>query len=520
MAESQIAGLFMTPEMYRQQQMQADRMRAMEYAQLAPEQRAAMGFFSAGQGLGRAAGSLLGAQDPQLQQITEQQRLLQGLDVADPDSLRQAARQASQAGNVPLAMQLAQQANQAVQARDVTEQRRLQINALRQAAEEQERSRTRATQAQQLGARALEQSQTIYGAPAPIVRDDEGNLMPGAGVTSRYNITPDIVAGLSATPEGRSVLEGLLAGQRATRPEVVTFKRGERQFTRDPVSGALTPVVTPGQPDAAIIGNPIAALLEGNAVPQSIQPLARQFAARWASMDPEEQDRNLATLTTKINSANNAEQARIDRLQGRAGVDAAREVAAELARARLADLRAQGQRLSPTLQKSEDADIELIDNLSSRASSLNEPIQALTPDPKTKVPQLQLGPALNLQYQALNAAGRSTPQSRAYAALQRSVQEAINLKTDAAKGVQTDRDVLRFANELTAAFGKNDTAVTLEALENFQKATKAAEANARNRVDRRRTSQGLEPVFARQSGAPSGRGASAPGTPGNPIKLD
>lgn len=112
MAESQIAGLFITPEMYRQQQMQADRARAMEYAQLAPESRAAMGFYSAGQGLGRVAGSLLGAQDPQLQRITEQQQMLQGLDVADPDSLMQAARQASQAGNVPLAMQLAGRAQE------------------------------------------------------------------------------------------------------------------------------------------------------------------------------------------------------------------------------------------------------------------------------------------------------------------------------------------------------------------------------------------------------------------------
>ncbi len=115
MAESQIAGLFMTPEMYRRQQMQADRQRAAEYAQLAPEQRAAMGFFSAGQGLGRAAGTLLGAQDPQLQRITEQQQMLQGLDVADPNSLMEAARRASQAGNVPLAMQLAGRAQEVAQ---------------------------------------------------------------------------------------------------------------------------------------------------------------------------------------------------------------------------------------------------------------------------------------------------------------------------------------------------------------------------------------------------------------------
>ena len=115
MAESQIAGLFMTPEMYQRQQMQADRQRAAEYAQLAPEQRAAMGFFSAGQGLGRVAGTLLGAQDPQLQRITEQQQMLQGLDVADPNSLMEAARRASQAGNVPLAMQLASRAQEVAQ---------------------------------------------------------------------------------------------------------------------------------------------------------------------------------------------------------------------------------------------------------------------------------------------------------------------------------------------------------------------------------------------------------------------
>ena len=112
MAESQIAGLFMTPEMYRQQQVQDDRMRAMQYAKLAPEERANYGFAMAGRGLGRALGTLLGAQDPQLQRITEQQQMLQGLDVADPDSLMQAARQASQAGNVPLAMQLAGRAQE------------------------------------------------------------------------------------------------------------------------------------------------------------------------------------------------------------------------------------------------------------------------------------------------------------------------------------------------------------------------------------------------------------------------
>jgi hypothetical protein len=110
---------------------------------------------------------------------------------------------------------------------------------------------------------------------------------------------------------------------------------------------------------------------------------------------------------------------------------------------------------------------------------------------------------------AQNAAGNSTDESRAYASLQRAVQEATNLKTDAAKGVQTDKDVLRFANELIAAFGKNDTKTTLDALTNFSKTTLKAKENAQKRIDSRRRSQGVEPYYG-----------PATGTAQNPIKLD
>lgn len=195
MAESQIAGLFMTPEMYRRQQMQADRQRAAEYAQLAPEQRAAMGFFSAGQGLGRAAGTLLGAQDPQLQRITEQQQMLQGLDVTDSDSLMQAAKRASDMGNVPLAMQLAQQANQAIQAKDAAMQRQLQMRQL----EEREAERRAAAAAQGVAAGAVQEIPTLYNAPAAqgTYMDDEGNAMPGAGSKLSVDIqrvAPQLIA--------------------------------------------------------------------------------------------------------------------------------------------------------------------------------------------------------------------------------------------------------------------------------------------------------------------------------------
>jgi hypothetical protein len=165
--------------------------------------------------------------------------------------------------------------------------------------------------------------------------------------------------------------------------------------------------------------------------------------------------------------------------------------------------------LPPSLQKEEDKELELVDSLTAREASLAPAIATLTPDPKTGKPPLELGPVNNLRYQAQNAAGNSSVESRNYAALQRSVQEATNLKTDAAKGVQTDKDVLRFANELIAAFGGNDTKTTLEALSNFSKSTAKAKENAQKRIDSRRKSQGVEPYYG------PGRG-----TPQNPIPLD
>ena len=236
MAESQIAGLFMTPEMYRQQQMQADRQRAAEYAQLAPEQRAAMGFFSAGQGLGRAAGTLLGAQDPQLQRITEQQQLLQGLDVADPESLMEAARRASQAGNTPLAMQLAQQANQANQARDVAEQRRYQLAQL----QEQDRQRRATAAAQRVAQGAVQMSPAmIQGLPVSEnmpLRDDEGNLMPGAK-EGALSLNIDAVAPILATmgPAGLAELDRLVNARNAMLPKTQVLSRNQRLV--DPQTG-------------------------------------------------------------------------------------------------------------------------------------------------------------------------------------------------------------------------------------------------------------------------------------------
>jgi hypothetical protein len=233
-------------------------------------------------------------------------------------------------------------------------------------------------------------------------------------------------------------------------------------------------------------------------------------------------DKVLAALQASSDKAAQREQAlQLQREKIAADIERARQAGAD--KKEIAQMQIQGRKdlalfaqslkgpkvLAPGLQKEEDKELELIDSLTARESSLAPAIATLTPDPKTGKPLLELGPVNNLRYQAQNAAGNSTVESRNYAALQRAVQEATNLKTDAAKGVQTDKDVLRFANELVAAFGGNDTKTTLEALSNFSKSTAKAKENAQKRIDSRRKSQGVEPYFG-----------PTRGTTQNPIVLD
>lgn len=151
--------------------------------------------------------------------------------------------------------------------------------------------------------------------------------------------------------------------------------------------------------------------------------------------------------------------------------------------------------LPASLQRAEDKDLETIDNLTAQESALLPSIQNLTPDSKG-VRKLELGPTKNLKYMAQNASGNSTPESRAYEALKSAVDTAVNLQVSAEKGVQTDKDVLRFAQALIAAYGRNDTEATLSALKRYQEAIANSKAKTQARLESRRRSQGVEPYSA------------------------
>jgi hypothetical protein len=95
-----------TPEMYQQNQQARIDAQALQYAQLDPFQQAS---FAVGRGanmLSGAIGRSLGGQDPEEVKIRMQQQLLSGVDLSDPTSLIQGARQANQMGLPQLAANL------------------------------------------------------------------------------------------------------------------------------------------------------------------------------------------------------------------------------------------------------------------------------------------------------------------------------------------------------------------------------------------------------------------------------
>jgi hypothetical protein len=158
--------------------------------------------------------------------------------------------------------------------------------------------------------------------------------------------------------------------------------------------------------------------------------------------------------------------------------------------------------MATSLQRDEIKDLEAIDSLDAQVTSLTPALKNLKIDPKTGKAPLELGILNNAKYKASNAMGNSTIESRAFADLERSVQNAVNLRTSAEKGVQTDNDVLRFANELVAAYGRYDTKTTLEALSNFVKASETAKEKTLRKIEQRRASAGAEP-FAPIGAAPA-----------------
>jgi hypothetical protein len=171
------------------------------------------------------------------------------------------------------------------------------------------------------------------------------------------------------------------------------------------------------------------------------------------------------------------------RLQSAESIAANRQAAADR----------KGARLNPSLQKEEDADFGMIDGAKAAASDIQPVIDNLTSG------KLNLGALQNAFNSAQNFFGRSTPESQAYAELERGITRITNESLRLNKGVQTEGDAQRAAKEVIAAFGKNDTALMTKALQDLQRINLRAAENKSRMIDRRRTSQGVEPIFGGQA---------------------
>ncbi len=100
----------MTPESIQRQRDNELQARALQFAQLSPQQAAQMAFYTAGSRLGDVGAGLLGAQDPELQKATTLQALLKDVDPNSAEGLSTLARTLAQQGFGKEADRAAQQA--------------------------------------------------------------------------------------------------------------------------------------------------------------------------------------------------------------------------------------------------------------------------------------------------------------------------------------------------------------------------------------------------------------------------
>lgn len=212
MAQSEILGLFgLTPEAYQQSQRAADERAALEYAKLDPMSAARMGFFQVGQGIGRGVGSLLGVEDPQLQKISNFQKLKSQFDISTAQGLSDFSRALLQSGDVQSGIVAAKLSDELLQR------------------EETSKSRNRLLEAQKL-------------LPSLMTPATQANVEEGIPAKPE-SVNREVLSQLESTPEGRELLKSI-------RGE---FKVVDGQIIRIPLFGE--PSVVAGAQKPVVVGS-------------------------------------------------------------------------------------------------------------------------------------------------------------------------------------------------------------------------------------------------------------------------
>jgi len=297
MATDIVQGLFgMTPESYQQQRDAAALQQAAAFGQMDPMQAARTSIYYGANQLGNVVGGLLGAEDPQLVRIRQQQQVLTGLDINDPQSIAQAVKRASDMGNPQLALQLTALGDQALQRQDLSLERQEKLRQRQAAAQSLARTQT----ARDLISRGLSVTpETISGQSAATVPEVDEFGYPLRSAVTGYQ-PPElkldyarIAPLLMQSPEGRAELAAIVASQKAMRPETVSIKEGETLYTVPTEPGQkYQPIASGGEkprPFTGDLGN------AANALYQTDDP-AKIFA-RYGQPGIDAVERKALTMT-------------------------------------------------------------------------------------------------------------------------------------------------------------------------------------------------------------------------------
>jgi hypothetical protein len=247
-----IPSLFgLTPEMYGQQQQTSAMNRGIQLAGMSPEARGAAMTYAGASGLGRAVGGILGAEDPQLQRITQQSQLLQGLDLRDPKSLEAAAIEANRMGNTQLAFKL-------IELSDAAQVRAQQAQVRAQQAQTQRQTSLAQLVAQRAYDPGTPERAQMLDEQERQQMADQGTPIPEniAATAPSYDIrrvAPQLQA-LGAP--GLAQLTAGLTAAKAMRPETVSIKEGETLYTVPTEEGqGYKAIATGGEKPKAFTGD-------------------------------------------------------------------------------------------------------------------------------------------------------------------------------------------------------------------------------------------------------------------------
>jgi hypothetical protein len=331
MAESMVAGLFgLTPQAYQGQQYQQDLKRGYELAQLTPGAAAQANLMASVGQLGRGFAGAMGIEDPQLQRITQQAQLLQGLNLRDPQSLEAAAIQANQMGNTPLAIKLfdlsdaARVRSQQMQAQRQTSLAQLVAQRAYQPGTPERPQMLDVQEREQMADQGTPMPENI---PAVAPSFDIGRVAPelmgtSAGRAELKNLAEaqSFVEATSATqlasqlfnPDGsrnkavEAKLRQSLSGQKilkSVQPETKILKKDDRLATFNQATGTYDVVTPTGVVPTPAGANPITAMLQSGSITPTVRAYAAELETQWPSLDADERRNELSKLATKNQTA-------------------------------------------------------------------------------------------------------------------------------------------------------------------------------------------------------------------------